>query len=99
MARQDQQRADHTLTVPSAELLANSAALLSLPSPNCNKGTSPCRACDNGVTQPAGCVHSQSSSIVHASVLLYSSCFLVFVAGMAVLITCSLLAQELVPNT
>lgn len=39
-ARQDQQRADHTLTLPSAELLANSAALLSVPSPNCRPGTS-----------------------------------------------------------
>ena len=35
MARHDQQRADHNRTVPSAELLANRAALLSLPSPNC----------------------------------------------------------------
>lgn len=34
-ARQVQQRADHTLTLPSAELLANSAALLKAPSPNC----------------------------------------------------------------
>ena len=34
-ARQAQQRADHTLTLPSAELLANSAALLKAPSPNC----------------------------------------------------------------
>lgn len=34
-ARQDQQRADHTLTLPSAELLANRAALLKAPSPNC----------------------------------------------------------------
>ena len=58
MARQDQQRADHTLTVPSAELLANSAALLSLPSPNCNKGTMSYPACESSVTRPEGCAHS-----------------------------------------
>ena len=78
MARQDQQRADHTLTVPSAELLANSAALLSLPSPNCKKGTTSHPACDSGVTKPEGRVHSRSSPLGHASAALCSSCFLGF---------------------
>ena len=63
-AKQDQQRADHTLTVPSAELLANSAALLSLPSPNCTRcqDTKSTTACDRSVHKSVARYSNSSQS-------------------------------------